>query len=113
MLKSIYRIKKNREFRYIFQHSRGIPSRYLVVYYRRHERPEPRFGFVVSKKVGGAVIRNRVRRVLREMVRKNVIRIRPGVDIIFIARPAIKGIKGTEVEQVLLKLLNKIGLLSD
>jgi ribonuclease P protein component len=52
------------------------------------ESPEPRFGFTVSKKVGGAVVRNRVRRRLRALVTALAPeRLRPGFDYVLIARP--------------------------
>lgn len=52
------------------------------------EAPEPRFGYTVSKKVGGAVVRNRVRRRLRALVASLAPeRLRPGFDYVLIARP--------------------------
>ncbi len=47
-----------------------------------------RAGFVTSRRVGGAVVRNRVRRRLREIVRKNQYAVRPGCWLVTIARPA-------------------------
>ena len=47
-----------------------------------------RAGFVTSKRIGGAVVRNRVRRRLREIVRRHQHEIRPGIWIVCIARPA-------------------------
>lgn len=52
------------------------------------ETPEPRIGYTVSKKVGGAVVRNRVRRRLRALVASLAPeRLRPGFDYVLIARP--------------------------
>jgi len=50
-----------------------------------------RYGFIVSRRLGGAVVRNRVRRLLREVVRLSIPRLKPGYDITFIARNEIVG----------------------
>ncbi|HZC76530.1 MAG TPA: ribonuclease P protein component [Ktedonobacterales bacterium] len=62
---------------------------YLTVSYTRQEEPGPaRIGFSVSKRVGGAVVRNRVKRRLREAIRPKVTRLAPGWDMLLTARSA-------------------------
>jgi len=111
MLQGQYRLKKNRDFKKVFSHGKAIPSKFIVVYFRRNESERLRIGFSVSKKLGGAVVRNRIKRVLREVVRKHVTEIVPGLDLVFIARNSIRGKKSTEVEVFLMKLLDKHKLL--
>jgi ribonuclease P protein component len=67
----------------------------LVVVHARYaaapdaaDRPGPRVGFVVSKAVGGAVVRNRTKRVLRHLVAARLGRIPPGCDLVVRANPA-------------------------
>ena len=69
-----------------------------------------RYGFSVSKDVGKAVVRNRVRRLLREVVRK--ISIKPGWDIVFITRPAAATADCHEFRRSIEKLLLQARLIS-
>lgn len=62
-------------------------SFYLIVY-KKNEKLPTRFGFVASTKVSkSAVIRNRIIRALRESVRQNLVRLKPGYDCVFIVKP--------------------------
>ena len=111
MLKGDYRLKKNKDFKIVFQKGKSGPSRNTVIYFRKNNLGRTRVGFSVSKRLGGAVVRNRIKRVLRESIRKQYFRILPGVDLIFIARGPIKEIKSSQIEQSLVKLMEKHGLI--
>jgi len=69
-----------------------------------------RYGFSISKDVGKAVVRNRVRRLLREVVRK--IAIKPGCDVVFIARPAAATADYHELKKSIEKLLLRARLIN-
>lgn len=72
--------------------------------------PLARCGFIVSKRVGGAVIRNRVKRRLREIIRG--LSLKPGADIVISARPQTASAEFTELRQTVLNLLAQAGLLA-
>jgi len=78
---------------------------------------EVRVGFSVSKRLGNAVDRNRIKRCLREVFRLNEARVKRGVDLVFIARGDIlsvideQGISGVEAKMV--DVLRKGGLLAE
>ena len=77
--------------------------------------PHNRYGFSVSKRLGGAVVRNRVKRLLREAVRTTPKEVGPlvsGFDVILIARPPIVGHTYAEVREVVRTLLRRAKLLS-
>ncbi len=79
-------IKLNSDFRRIYARGKSAVSPTVVVYCRRNRLDHNRFGFTVSKKLGKAVVRNRVRRRLREIVRLNGDLLLPGYDLVLVAR---------------------------
>lgn len=73
-----------------------------------------RFGFVVSAKVSKkAVERNKIKRQLRDVVRKNKDNIKKGFDVVVISSPALKGMKYQEIKEDLIGLFQKLKLLNN
>jgi ribonuclease P protein component len=70
-----------------------------------------RFGLATSRALGSAVVRNRVRRRLRETIRSMLPSLRPGWDVLVIARPAIVTAEHTAVGTALTRLLGRAGVL--
>lgn len=78
-------LKLNHIFRRLY-HSHSVANCYLVLYARPNHMAQNRVGITVSKKLGHAVIRNRIRRRLREVYRLNEDAFSPGWDIVVVAR---------------------------
>lgn len=78
---------------------------------RENGLPGTRVGFSVSRRIGGAVTRNRVKRRMREAVRRHLERLQPGWDIVFIARKGIVETDFRAVEQSISRLLQRAGML--
>lgn len=76
---------------------------------RPTDLPFARYGFIVSKRVGKAVVRNLVKRRLREIVRG--LNLKPGIDIIFSARPPAAQAEFGILKTAVLNLLAQTGLL--
>ena len=77
------------KFNHVFQrlyHTFGFGDGYLVLYARKNRTGRSRVGITVSKKLGHAVVRNRVRRRLREIYRLHEDSFCPGWDIVVVAR---------------------------
>ncbi len=103
-----HRLQRNGDFRFIFAKGNSVANRLYVLYVIRKDRSRPsRVGFSVSKKVGNAVVRNRVKRLMREIVRKHLWRFSSGYDLVVIARKGAAESAYVESETQLLKLLVK------
>lgn len=86
-LKKAYRVKDNKEFQEILATGKSFANRELVIYYKRKASQEHfRIGISVGKKIGNAVIRNKIKRHIREAFFYLKDCIHPEVDIIIIAR---------------------------
>lgn len=86
MLKKTYRLKKNSDFTFIYRKGSKFPSRFFVFLYAKNKECKPRFGIVVSKKIGGAVVRNTIKRKFRAAIFENINSFNPNYNYIFIAR---------------------------
>ena len=104
-------IKKNRDFKSLYRLGKSSVNPYLVVYCRKNRRGESRLGISVGTKVGKAVCRNRVRRRIREAYRLSEERIRPGYDMIVVARVRAATADYRDIETSLMDLCSKLGLL--
>ena len=83
------RIRVPLEFKRLNRSGKRLFLGDLIVRYLPNDLGHPRFGLTVSRRVGNAVTRNRVKRYLREAIRKQRKRI-PGLDIVVIAKPSAK-----------------------
>ena len=103
-----HRLQRNGDFRFIFAKGNSVANRLYVLYVIRKDSSRPsRVGFSVSKKVGNAVVRNRVKRRMREIVRKQLRRFSKGYDLVFIARKDAASAAYAESEIQLVRLMIK------
>ncbi len=85
----------------------------LVVRSRRSGLEETRFGLSTGRKLGGAVVRNRVRRRLREALRVMAPSFQPGWDVLIIARPPVVAANREALTEALQSLLRRGGILGE
>jgi ribonuclease P protein component len=99
---------------HIFRRLYGTPAqsnRFLALYARKNRLNQNRVGITVSKKLGCAVVRNRVRRRLREIYRLNEDRFLPGYDIVVVARSRAVEASFEELHTAYLTAAEKAGIL--
>jgi len=82
------RLKTPAEFKAVYDHKKSVSDALLVVYAKENDRPHPRVGLSVSRKVGNAVVRNRYKRLFREAFRLLQHELPAGLDFILIPRSA-------------------------
>ena len=106
-------ICRNNAFRRIYARGKSYVSPLVVVYALKNRTKNVRVGITTSKKVGNAVQRNRSRRVIREAFRALAPRVRPGFDLVLVARGKTPYVKSTDVRRQLERQLQAAGLLRE
>jgi len=109
------RLSRSAEFERVYRQGRSVANRHLVLYtFPNASTQRPRLGLSVSRKVGGAVERNKVKRLLREAFSHAENELLTGQDVVVVARPAAgelaerEGLAG--IDASLAELIAKAGL---
>jgi ribonuclease P protein component len=103
------KLRNTSDFRRVVQGGGRISGKRVTMYWIPSAE-QSRAGFVARREVGGAVVRNRVRRVLREAWRQVGPSVGRPVDVVFVARPAMAGAKTPEVVEEIQAMLTRLGL---
>ncbi|HZU11262.1 MAG TPA: ribonuclease P protein component [Chloroflexota bacterium] len=111
MLPKQHRLLRTRDFTRVRRRGRSAGDSLLVLYVLPVRSPDLRVGFSVSKRVGKAVTRNRVKRVMREIARRDLGKMRRGQDLVFIARPAAAQATYADLDASMARALGKTGAL--
>lgn len=97
------RLRKRREFLSLSRTGKKVHGRHFVVISKKIAGLERRLGITVSGKVGNSVVRNRIKRLVRENFRRHREEILTGTDVLVIARPSAKGLSYAEIATELQK----------
>ena len=103
-------IKKNHEFRRLYSKGKSAATPLMVVYCRKTGRGYNRLGITVSTKLGKAVVRNKLRRRIREIYRLREDKLRLGLDIVIVVRMRCVGADYREMEQAFEKACTELDL---
>lgn len=109
MFSKNFRLTKNREFAKVARQGNFIYNRFLNLKWIKNDLDYSRFGIVVSLKVDKkAVVRNKIKRRIREIIRKDLKEIAPGYDFLILTKDKIKELDYQEIKKQLFKVLERV-----
>lgn len=98
-------VKKNQEFKEIIKNKKRFSNNLFVIYYNENKYNKKRYGISVSKKIGNAVVRNKIKRQIKNIIDKNQNIFKNNQDYIIIVRKEILNYNYNEIEISLIDLL--------
>ena len=104
-------VKENRDFSRIYRRGKSFVSPVLVTYVIKNKSANVRYGITTGKKIGNAVKRSRARRVIRASYYQLYHKLKPGYDIIFVARGKTPFVKSQVVQKAMQKHLESAGVI--
>jgi len=102
-------IKKSYEYTQIINNAKHISNNYFSIYYKEKELDKNRYGISVPKKIGNAVVRNKIKRQIKSIIDNNKKSIQNTLDYVIIVRKGLLDLKYKNIEEALLNLMKKIG----
>jgi len=111
LLKKNNRLKTNSQFSRVYKKGRSFVSDLFVLYVYKGNSDNKIIGFSVSKKVGKACIRNKIKRRAMEVIRLHINLINKKSYLVFVARKVVSESSYKDIEKSILKLLSKADLL--
>ena len=113
MLKRINRLKKRYQFNYVYKSGEHYSGEHMVLYVVSSKTKNIKVGLAVTKKVGHAVVRNKVRRRLREIIKTQVPNLKQNNNILVVARENICSASFEKLSNEFSKLIKKANLINE
>lgn len=113
MIKSENRLRKNRQFLFIYKHGQAAHSRTLSVVFAKTKNQPNKIGFSVSKKVGKSVVRSKVKRRMTEAFNQIQKYVDTNFNYVFVAKPEIVDLTFFEIVDEMKKVLKKAKLFNE
>jgi ribonuclease P protein component len=107
-LKKSDKLRKNKSFQAVYKGGKSVSNRFLVLYMLPNQSSGNKVGFAAGKRLGNAVVRNRVKRMMREAFRLNRSSLPNGYDFILVGRKPVVGVKAQEVTSAFLNLCGRM-----
>ncbi|MDO4670159.1 MAG: ribonuclease P protein component [Aerococcus sp.] len=112
-MRKSYRVKSEKAFGRVFNEGENKANRQFVIYTLKKDQPHFRVGISVGKRIGNAVTRNRVKRLIRQAVFELKPYLKPEMDFIVIARKPAAMMSQLEVKKSLIHVLNLAHVLTE
>lgn len=108
-MKKIDIIKSSDEYTNIINKNKVVKNKYYSIYYRNRNKNNTRYGITVPKKLGIAVLRNKMKRRVKNIIDHNKNAIQNNYDYVIIIKKAVLDLTYIEMQEELLKLMRNIG----
>ncbi|EGO65073.1 ribonuclease P protein component [Acetonema longum DSM 6540] len=105
-------LSKNIQFQTVYKSGKSYANRMMVLYVRHNDLAGRKVGFAAGKKLGNAVVRNRIKRLMREVYRHHQGKLIPGLDLILVGRQSMIDAGYKEAEKAFLALCLKADIIS-
>lgn len=102
----MYRLRSNMEFKKVYKNGKNYWNRNLILYVRKNDLGYTRVGYSITKKIGNSVVRNRIRRQMKEIYRLNFDLIEDNYDLIFIPKKNVVDISYKTLESAMLHIMS-------
>lgn len=112
-MKNTQSLKLNKDFHRLYSRGKNFVSGYTVVYALKNRSGKSRLGLTVSKSIGKAVKRNRLKRLMRESYRLMENKINPGFDIVIVARSRALGKTQAQIQRDIEYAMRKLELIKN
>lgn len=113
MLKSVNRLRKRKEFAYLYNNGNAKHTANLTIVYLPTKHREIKIGFSITKKIGKANVRNLIKRRLRDIVKDLVCKMPDEFNVVFIAKSGIENLSYQELKKQVELCITKAGLFND
>ncbi|HZK33387.1 MAG TPA: ribonuclease P protein component [Tissierellaceae bacterium] len=107
----MHRLRSNMEFKKVYKYGKNYWNRNLILYVKKNDLGYTRVGYSITTKIGNSVVRNRIRRQMKEIYRLNFNLIKNNYDLIFIPKKNVVGISYDELESAMIHIMNLAKLL--
>lgn len=112
-MKRSFSLRRGAAFQQVWEEGKSFAHPLIILRVRPNGMERCRFGFVVGRKIGKATVRNRVKRWMRESVRRHLALIVPGWDMLWIARAQAAQSNFAEMHAAIANVLQRAALLRD
>ena len=111
-MQSIYRLKKNYQYNYVYKHAEKSSDKFFIVLYCKSKIKQSKIGFSVSKKYGCAVQRNKLRRQMKSVAIQFAPRLVPYFNVVIVPKK-MPPYNFCDIQKSLNNLFEKAGLLNE